>query len=132
MAHSKFSLLIVDEDCRVSRLLRDRMESAFPEMRVEIAGSAAKALAICSRFPPSWIVWDGLPREGCPLDEYLNCIPQPLWAKVIPISSDVAALEAAKARGAQEPLSKPAEALNAWSEAVVQRFKPLLAPKKKK
>jgi ActR/RegA family two-component response regulator len=131
MAYSKFSLLIVDEDCRVSRLLRDRMESAFPQMRVEIAGSAAKALAICARFPPSWIVWDGLAREGCSLDEYLNCIPQRLWPKVIPISSDAAALEAAQARGAQQPLSKPTESLNAWAEAVVQKFKPLLGAKRK-
>lgn len=131
MPYSKFSLLVIDEDSRVSRLLRDRIESAFPQMRVEIAGSAAKALAICSRFPPSWIVWDGLPREGCPLDEYLNCIPAPLWPKVIPISSSSAALDAAKARGAQPPLSKPSEALNAWAERVVQALKPLLVAKKK-
>ncbi len=129
MAHSKYSLLIVDEDCRVSRLLRDRLEKAFPEMRIEIAGSTAKARAICSRFPPTWIVWDGLARKGCPLEEYVACIPDVLWKKVIPISSDPAAREAAQAKGALPAVPKPAEALNGWAETVAGAVKKLLPSK---
>ena len=131
MPPSKFSILIVDEDSRASRIVRDRFGKAFPEIRVEIAGSAAKASAICSRFPPSWIVWDGHPLNGVPLSHYVVCIPDPLWKKVIPVSSDPVALDAAKAKGALPPVPKQPESFHAWTEALVETVRQLIPAKRR-
>ena len=131
MAYSKFSILVVEEDSRVSRVIRDRLEKAFPEIRVEIAGSPAKAKSICTKFPPSWIVWDGACRDGAFLEDYVASVPDGLWTKVIPISCHSAALEAAKSRGALTPLSKQADALHSWSDNLVHHLKKLVPAKKR-
>ena len=97
-------------------------------MRIEIAGSAAKAKMICSRFPPSWIIWDGHPRPGCPLQEYLASVPDALWPKVIPTSVDSAALDAAKAKGALEAVSKQTDCLHTWSDRLAEALQKRVPP----
>lgn len=129
MSHSKFSILIVEDDSRVSRVLHNHLEKAFPNVRVEIAGSAARAKQICEKFPPTVVIWDGAPDEHGEQEEYFACIPAELWKRVIPISSDPAILEAAQQRGAQTPLSKKNDAVNTWSEEMVNRLRPLLLKK---
>ena len=129
MSHSKFSILIVEDDSRVSRVIHHHLEKAFPNIRAEIAGSAARAKQICEKFPPTVIIWDGAPDEHGTQEEYIGCIPNDLWKRVIPISFDPAILEIAQQRGAQPPLPKKNGAVNTWSEEIVQRIRSLVSKK---
>jgi CheY-like chemotaxis protein len=129
MPFSKLSILVVEDDSRISRIVRDALEKGFPHARVEIAGSAAKAKTICEKFPPTWIVWDGAPNERGTTAEYAACIPLNQWKNVIPISIDAAILGLAKERGALDPIPKDPTAMHTWAEGLVGRFKKLI-PKK--
>ncbi|MFH1066970.1 MAG: hypothetical protein V1746_03630 [bacterium] len=129
MPQSKFSILIVEDDSRVSRVLHHHLEKAFPNVRVEIAGSAARAKQICEKFPPTILIWDGAPDEHGKQEEYFACVPNDLWKRVIPISPDPSILETAQQRGAQPPLPKKNGAVNTWSEEIVHRLRPLLLRK---
>jgi DNA-binding NtrC family response regulator len=131
MPHSHLSILIIEDDSRVSRLIRDTLETAYPTIRVEIAGSASKAAMICQRFRPTWIIWDGVPNERGTAAEYAQCIPLEQWKKVIPISHEPEHLELAKTRGAQEAHPKQVDHLHAWADGLLARFKKLI-PKKKR
>ena len=129
MPSSKLSILVIEDDSRISRIVRDALEKSFPHARVEIAGSAAKALTICLKFPPTWIVWDGAPNERGTAAEYAACIPLNQWKNVLPISIDAAILGLAKERGALDPVPKDPNAMHAWADELVARFKKLI-PKK--
>ncbi len=131
MPFSKLSILVVEDDSRISRIVRDSLEKGFPHARVEIAGSASKAKMICEKFPPTWIVWDGAPNERGTTAEYAACIPIPQWKNVLPISIDPAILTLARERGALEPIPKDPKAMHTWAEGLVGRFKKLI-PKKGK
>ena len=131
MPLSKLSILVVEDDSRISRIVRDALEKSFPHVRVEIAGSAAKAQTICQKFPPSWIVWDGAANERGTTAEYAACIPAAQWKNVLPISIDEAILAVARERGAFEPLPKKPEAMHAWADDLVLRLKKIV-PKKGK
>ena len=129
MPSSKLSILVVEDDSRISRIVRDSLEKAFPHARVEIAGSAAKAKTICEKFPPTWIVWDGAANERGTTAEYVACVPLNQWKNVIPISIAPEILAMAKERGALEPVPKDPEAMHAWAEGLVLKMKKLI-PKK--
>ncbi|MFZ5806771.1 MAG: hypothetical protein ACOY3I_06160 [Verrucomicrobiota bacterium] len=131
MAHSKVSILVIEDDSRVSRVVHSHLEKAFPEARVDIAGSAARAKQVCEKFPPTFIIWDGAPNERGTTEEYIGCIPDALWKRVIPISVDAAILETAKSKGAHPPVSKKENAVNTWSEEVVAYLRPLIPNKKR-
>jgi len=132
LSSSKRSILIIEDDSRISRLTRDYLHECFPGMRVEIAGSAAKAKAICQQFPPALIIWDGVPNERGTREEYASCIPEVLWRKVIPISVDETILEFAKQRGALEPVPKKVDMAHAWVKELAERVRVALSSKKKK
>jgi hypothetical protein len=92
-------------------------------MRVEIAGSASKARSICEAHPPTLIIWDGVPNERGTREEYIACVPDKLWPRVVPISADDACLAIAKEKGSKEPSPKPASGHNSWSDTLVARLK---------
>jgi hypothetical protein len=126
MPYSRFSVLIVEDDSRISRHLRDDLLAAMPSIRAEIAGSPAKAHLVCTKFPPTVIVWDGAPNARGTQEEYANCIPERLWPKVLPISvaEDLQAFAASK--GAMPPCPKRQEAIGPWSDEVTKRIMTLL------
>ena len=128
---SKRSILIIEDDSRISRGLRDHLEKTFPSMRVEIAGSASKAKHICQVFPPSFIIWDGTPNERGTQQEYEECIPDNLWNRVIPISQSEDSLTFAKNKGAHPPVSKQNNAIHAWVEQVTTFLQSLQNSKNK-
>lgn len=132
MAHSKVSVLVIEDDSHVSRVVCSHLEKAFPGVRVDIAGSAARAKQICEKFSPTYIIWDGAPNERGTQEEYVGCIPDALWNRVIPISVDNAILEIAKGKGAHPPVSKKETAVNTWSEEVVAYLRPLIIKPKKR
>jgi hypothetical protein len=131
MPYSKVSILIIEDDSRISRGVRDHLHILFPSARVEIAGSAAKAKTICQKFPPTWIVWDGAPNERGTTAEYIDCVPVNLWKRLIPISVDQSLLDLAKEKGALAPVPKKDEGLHTWIEELGKYFKKLI-PKKGK
>jgi hypothetical protein len=102
------------------------LEAAFAGARVEIAGSAIKAKQICEKFPPTIIIWDGIPDEHGTREEYVNCIPTNLWNHVLPISNDEESLAFAKSKGSHPPLPKQTKGVNTWSDAVVTYLKSVL------
>ena len=130
--NAKKSILIIEDDSRISRGLRDHLEKKFNETRVEIAGSATKAKHICQLFPPSFIIWDGAPNERGTQQEYEECIPDKLWPRVIPISQNETSLSFAKNKGAHSPIPKQNQAIHAWIEQVAEYLRPLLNSKNKK
>lgn len=132
MAHSKCSILIVEDDSHISRVIHSHLEKAFPHIRVDIAGSAAKAKQICEKFAPTFVIWDGAPNERGTKEEYSQCIPDALWNRVIPISVDEALQAEAKGRGSHPPIPKKTDAINTWSEAVVEYLRPLVCQNSKK
>lgn len=131
MSYSKNSILIVEDDSHISRVVRNHLEEAFQNVRVTIAGSPQKAKEVTDRFQPDFIIWDGAPNERGTTEEYINCIPATLWPKVLPISVDTKLLDIAKERGAHAPISKREKAINSWSEEIVAYIKSRL-PKKKR
>ena len=131
MSHSKYSILIVENDCHVSRVVHSHLEKAFPNVRVEIAGSSGRAKQICEKFPPSFIIWDGAAGANGQKDEYVHCIPDALWSRVIPISNDNSLVEIAKGKGAHAPIPKADQGVNSWSEKVVEYLRPLMPHSKK-
>lgn len=131
MAFSKYSILIIEDDSHVSRVLRHHLEQVFENVRITVAGSAQKAREITEKFPPDVILWDGVPNERGTLEEYLNCIPQELWPRVTPISTDPEILKIAQERGARPPVCKKEDAVNKWSEEMVIYLKKLMPRKKK-
>ncbi|GEM_PF-2573675 len=131
MPYSKSSILVIEDDSRVSRVLRDHLEKAFPKIRVEIAGSPAKAKATCTQFPPSLIIWDGAPNERGTTEDYTNAIPASFWSRVVSISIQPELQEIAKDKGAKLAFPKHPEALNSWCDQLAVQIKPLL-PKPKK
>ena len=126
------SILIIEDDSRISRGLRDHLEKTFIETRVEIAGSAAKAKHLCQMFPPTFIIWDGAPNERGTQQEYEECIPHELWPRVIPISQNETILDFAKNKGSHSPIPKQDHAIHAWIEQVSLYLRPLLNSKNKK
>ena len=132
MPSSKLSILVVEDDSRISRIVRDRLQDTFPEARVEIAGSASKAKTICEKFPPTWIVWDGAANERGTTAEYIACIPANQWKNVLPISIDEGILQQAKEKGAMAPVPKQPEAMHAWADDLSAYLKKIIPPKKKK
>lgn len=130
LPYSKTLILVIEDDSHISRLLRNHFEKAFPSVRVEIAGSPAKARMICDRFKPHIIVWDGEPNERGTREEYAACIPDIFWKRVVPISTEAENLAHAQTKGALPALSKPKESLNAWAEQVTVMVKSVLAPPK--
>lgn len=131
MSFSKYSILIVEDDSHVSRVVRNHLEEAFPSVRVTIAGSAAKALEIASKFSPTIIIWDGAPNERGTLEEYVNCIPAELWSRVIPISVDASVSAIATSKNSHPAIPKKMQAVNSWSDELVVYIKKLIHPKKK-
>lgn len=123
--------MIVEDDSRISRVVRTHIVEAFPTLRVEICGSAAKAKTICQKFPPSFIIWDGTANVNGTEAEFIACIPEGLWNRVIPISIDEKILATAKERGALPAIPKRLDGINPWSESVVAYLKERL-PKVKK
>ncbi|HSI85579.1 MAG TPA: hypothetical protein VK970_17490 [Candidatus Methylacidiphilales bacterium] len=69
------------------------------------------------------IIWDGVPNERGTRDEYIACVPDKLWTRVVPISADDECLTIAKGKGAKEPSPKPPTGHNSWSETLVARLK---------
>jgi chemotaxis response regulator CheB len=132
MPHSKFSILIVEDDSHISRVLNSHLEKAFPNARVDTAGSAARAKQICEKFTPTFIIWDGAPNERGTLEDYLNSIPDHLWERVIPISVDSQIASAARQKGSHSPVPKKEDAVNTWAEEVVETLTPLVSKKKKR
>lgn len=126
LPYSKTLVLVIEDDSHISRLVRNHFEKAFPKVRVEIAGSPAKAQMICEKFKPQVIIWDGEPNERGTREEYSACIPDIFWKRVIPISSEPENQATAQAKGALPPLPKPAESLNAWAAQVTVAAKALL------
>lgn len=131
VVYSKFSILIVEGDSHVSRVLRNHLEESFPLVRVEIAGSPKKANQICLKFPPTVIIWDGLEDANGTRQEYIDAIPNDQWSRLIPVSPDADVLAVAKEKGAMEPVPKIADKLNTWSENMAIAIRPLLQKKKK-
>lgn len=129
--NAKRSILIIEDDSRISRGLRDHLEKTFQSMRVEIAGSAEKAKHICQVFPPSFIIWDGTPNERGTQQDYEQCIPDNLWNRVIPISQNEASLTFAQNKGAHPPISKQNHAIHAWVEQVTTFLQSLQNSKNK-
>ncbi|MEZ5405951.1 MAG: hypothetical protein R3F23_07215 [Verrucomicrobiia bacterium] len=123
---AKKSILIIENDSRLSRGLRDHLEKTFHETRVEIAGSAAKAKHICQMFPPNFILWDGTPNEHGSQEEYEQCIPENLWSRVIPISENETHLTFAKNKGSHAPIPKQNHAIHAWVDQVTHYLNPLV------
>jgi DNA-binding NtrC family response regulator len=123
-------VLVIEDDSHISRLLRNHLEKAFPNIRVEIAGSPSKAKMLCEKFKPQLIIWDGQPNERGTREEYAACIPDDLWKKTVPISVDPDTQSWAQSKGAHPPIAKPNEALNAWAAQLVTFTKPLLIPVK--
>ena len=132
MSYSKVLALVIEDDSRVSRLVRSHFEEAFPGIRVEIAGSAAKAAAICARFRPTLIIWDGTPNERGTRQEYLDCIPEAQWKATICISMTEEDQEEAQTRGARKILPKRPDGLNAWADDVVEYVKAALRPRRRR
>lgn len=132
MPYSKLSILIVEDDSHTSRVVRNHIHEKYPNIRVEIAGSATKARQVCSKFPPTIIIWDGSGNEHGTREEYIEAIPDDQWARVIPISTEQELQEAATKKGSHPPIPKRMDALNHWSEDIASFIKPLLSKKKKK
>lgn len=130
MPYSKTLVLVIEDDSHISRLVRTHFEKAFPSVRVEIAGSPAKAQMICERFKPHVIIWDGEPNERGTREEYAACIPDHFWKRVIPISSVAESQSHAQSKGALPALPKPQESLNAWAAQVTVAAKSILSPPK--
>lgn len=130
LPYSKTLVLVIEDDSHISRLLRNHFEKAFPSVRVEIAGSPAKAQMICERFKPNVLVWDGEPNERGTREQYAACIPDHFWKRVIPISTVPESQAYAQSKGALPPLPKPEESLNAWAAQVTVAAKAILAPPK--
>lgn len=128
---AKKSILIIEDDSRISRSLRDHLEKTLHETRVEIAGSAAKAKHLCQMFPPTFIIWDGAPNERGTQQEYEACIPDNLWSRVIPISQNEESLTFAKDKGAHTPIPKQTNAIHAWIDQVTHYLQPLVNSKGK-
>jgi hypothetical protein len=129
---SKLSILIVEDDCHISRVVRNHFEETFPEIRVTIAGSAAKAKQLLDKFQQSFIIWDGASNGNGSEKEYMECIPAAQWNRVIPISTDAKHHEFAKSKGAQHPpIPKKHDAINSWSESIVHYVKSQIPSKKK-
>ena len=130
---SKVSILIVEDDSHISRVAHAHLEKAFPDARVDTAGSAARARQVCEKFSPTFIVWDGTPNERGTLEDYINSIPDGLWERVIPISVDPGIQETAKSKGAAHPaIPKKEDAVNTWAEEIVAYLRPLMQNKKKR
>lgn len=131
MRESKL-LVVVEDDSRVSRVVRDELEGAFPGWRVEIAGSAAKAKMFCERFHPALVIWDGLPNERDTLEAYVEAIPDEVWPRTVVISGDGACQEVAKRKGARACLPKEEDALHSWAERLVEYIRSQMRPRKGK
>ncbi len=132
MPYSRYSLLIVEDDSRTSRHLRDHLEASLENVRIEIAGSPARARTVCEKFPPDLILWDGAPNERGTAEEYANCIPEGMWNRVLPISEGDAYLAHAHSRGALAPCPKRHEAVRAWCVDVLHQAQAYLAARHKK
>ncbi len=132
LPYSKNLILVIEDDSHVSRLVRNYFEQAFPEIRVEIAGSTAKARMICERFNPQVIIWDGEPNERGTREDYAICIPDAFWRRVISISVDTESQDWAKSKGSTLSIPKPKESLKAWAGQLANSAKQLLSPSKSK
>lgn len=130
MAYSKVLVIVVEDDSRVSRLIRTHFEEAFPEIRVEIAGSAAKARMMCEKFKPTLVIWDGVPNERGTRQEYADCIPDDIWNRTICISADAECQAHARLKNARKIMPKDPEALNSWADDVATYVKSALRPRK--
>lgn len=129
--YRRCSILVVEDDSRVSRVIRNHLEEKFDGIRVEIAGSASKARQICEKFPPNFIVWDGTPNERGTKEEYIACIPEILWNRVIPISTDADLQAVAAGKGALPALPKIPDHINSWSERLAAFIGEKLGKRKK-
>jgi len=123
--------MIIEDDSHVSRVVRNHLEENFENIRVTIAGSPQKAREVLEKFPPHFIIWDGVTNSQNSSEQYINCIPTALWSRVIPISGKEDLHNIAKERGAHPPIPKKTDGINSWSEEIVNYIKPRL-PKKKK
>lgn len=85
---------------------------------------------ICERFDPQIIIWDGEPNERGTREEYAGCIPEPLWKRVIPISTEVGSHAWAHGKGALPPIPKPKESLKAWAEQLTVKAREVMTPPK--
>lgn len=123
--------MIIEDDSRVSRVVRNHLEENFENIRVTIAGSPQKAREMLEKFPPTFIIWDGTSNAQISSEQYINCIPTELWQRVIPISASEDLQKLAQEKGSHPPLPKKTDGINSWSEGIVNYIKPRL-PKKKK
>ncbi|PTY00727.1 hypothetical protein DB346_14000 [Verrucomicrobia bacterium LW23] len=78
------------------------------------------------------IIWDGVPNERGTREEYIACVPDKLWPRVVPISADEACLAVAKEKGAKPAFPKPETGHNSWSDNLIAKLKAELGPPPKK